>query len=135
MVGPYTITNKQTKKTLTLWAVTMIDPATGWFEMKTVNEKDAMTVANVVEQVWLTRYPWPEIVTYDKGREFMDDFAKMVIKISGKDLSIQHIDGPLGVRGRNSDNRLIYQKLGWKPTESLRIGIERLYKWIEEQIK
>ena len=65
----------------------------------------------------------------------INDFAKMVIKISGKDLSIQHIDGPLGVRGRNSDNRLIYQKLGWKPTESLRVGIERLYKWIEEQIK
>ena len=78
MVGPYTITNKQTKKTLTLWAVTMIDAATGWFEMKTVNEKDAMTVANVVEQVWLTRYPWPEIVTYDKGTEFMGDFGKMI---------------------------------------------------------
>ena len=43
----------------------------------------------------------------------IQDFAKMVIDISGKDVTIKNVDGPLGVRGRNSDNRLIREKLGW----------------------
>ncbi len=60
-----------------LWAVTMIDPATGWFEMKEIRQKDAPTVANIVETVWLTRYPWPQLITYDRGTEFMAEFADM----------------------------------------------------------
>ncbi|HEB73866.1 MAG TPA: NAD-dependent dehydratase, partial [Candidatus Desulfofervidus auxilii] len=39
------------------------------------------------------------------------------------------------VRGRKSDNRLIYNKLGWKPTQPLRVGLEKTYRWIEEQVK
>ena len=56
----------------------MIDPATGWFELIAIDQKTADTVANAVEQTWLTRYPWPEIITYDRGTEFMAEFAQMI---------------------------------------------------------
>jgi len=58
----------------------------------------------------------------------------MIIKISNKKLSIKHISGPVGVRGRNSDNKLIREKLGWEPKQSLKIGMEKTYKWIEKQV-
>ena len=77
MIGPYTF-QRHGKKALTLWCVTMIDPATGWFEMKQVKDKVAITVASTVEQTWLTRYPWPTQVIFDKGKEFLGDFANMV---------------------------------------------------------
>jgi hypothetical protein len=82
MIGPYNIKRKG-KKPLTLWCVTMIDPATSWFEIKEVQNREAHTVASVVEQTWLTRYPWPSIVVFDKGTEFMGDFARMVAKDYG----------------------------------------------------
>ncbi len=59
----------------------------------------------------------------------------MVIDISGKRLTIRHVDGPQGVRGRNSDNRLIQEQLGWSPSRPLREGLERTYRWIEEQAR
>jgi GDP-D-mannose 3', 5'-epimerase len=65
----------------------------------------------------------------------INNLARMTIEISGKDMSIRNIDGPLGVRGRNSDNNLIFAKLGWRPTMKLRDGMEKTYKWIEEQVK
>src|SRR5690606_13155203 len=65
----------------------------------------------------------------------INDFTKMVIDISGKQLTIKHISGPTGVRGRNSDNRLIREKLGWAPSKPLRDGVEETYHWIEGQIK
>lgn len=65
----------------------------------------------------------------------LNDFAKMVIDISGKDLTINNIPGPLGVRGRNSDNHLIQQKLGWAPSTPLRTGVEKTYDWISEQVQ
>lgn len=61
--------------------------------------------------------------------------AKMVMDIAGKMLSIKHIEGPLGVRGRNSDNRLIDEKLGWKPSITLGEGLEKTYPWIKEQVE
>ena len=60
--------------------------------------------------------------------------AGMAMDISGKKLGIKHIDGPLGVRGRNSDNRLIEQKMGWKPSQPLKDGMEKTYSWIKEQV-
>jgi len=65
----------------------------------------------------------------------LNDFAKMVIDISGKNLSINNIPGPLGVRGRNSDNHLITEKLGWAPSTPLRKGVEKTFDWISEQIQ
>lgn len=64
----------------------------------------------------------------------INEFAKMAIDISGKKLQIKNIDGPTGVRGRNSDNKLIYEKLNWQPSLSLKKGMEKTYQWIEAQI-
>jgi nucleoside-diphosphate-sugar epimerase len=65
----------------------------------------------------------------------INDFAKMVIDISGKNISIKNIPGPTGVRGRNSDNKLIREKLGWEPNLPLRKGMEITYKWINQQVQ
>ena len=65
----------------------------------------------------------------------INQLAQMIMEIAGKDLSIKHVPGPMGVRGRNSDNRLIYEKLGWKPTQPLYEGLRKTYFWIEEQVK
>src|SRR5262249_5878337 len=60
--------------------------------------------------------------------------ALTIADIAGKKIELKHIPGPLGVRGRNSDNRLIKQKLGWAPSEPLRAGLEKTYGWIERQV-
>jgi GDP-D-mannose 3', 5'-epimerase len=65
----------------------------------------------------------------------INQLAEMVIRISGKNLSIRHVKGPLGVRGRNSDNRLIKQKLGWAPAKSLEDGMRVTYQWIKGQVE
>src|SRR6185436_13166935 len=65
----------------------------------------------------------------------INDFAKMVISVSGKSISIKNIKGPTGVRGRNSDNALIKEKLGWAPSQPLRVGVEETYNWIVSQIE
>ena len=61
--------------------------------------------------------------------------AELAMEIAGKALRIRHVPGPLGVRGRNSDNRLIAKELGWAPSRSLRAGLDRTYHWIEDQVK
>ncbi len=65
----------------------------------------------------------------------INKLAEMIMDVAGKKLSIKHLPGPLGVRGRNSDNRLIYKMLGWKPKKSLVSGLEKNYVWIEQQVK
>jgi hypothetical protein len=74
LIGPYTI-KRRGKKNLVLWCLTMIDPATGWFEMREIPNKEAITITNLVEQTWLTRYPWPNQIVFDRGKEFMGEFA------------------------------------------------------------
>lgn len=64
----------------------------------------------------------------------INDLAKMVISISNKTINIENIPGPEGVRGRNSDNRLIFKSLGWKPSKSLLSGIQQTYDWIKQQV-
>ncbi len=64
----------------------------------------------------------------------INNLAEMVIGISGKIISIRNIDGPLGVRGRNSDNRLIKEKLHWAPSAPLVDGITKTYAWISKQV-
>ena len=64
----------------------------------------------------------------------INQLAAIVMDIAGKKLSIRHIPGPTGVRGRNSDNRLIRETLGWEPSRSLREGLEKTYAWIEAQV-
>jgi nucleoside-diphosphate-sugar epimerase len=65
----------------------------------------------------------------------INDLARMIMKIAQKDLDINHIPGPLGVRGRNSDNRLILEKLGWAPSDSLENGLKKTYEWINKEVK
>jgi GDP-D-mannose 3',5'-epimerase len=64
----------------------------------------------------------------------INQLAGLVAKIAGKQLSVRHIPGPLGVRGRNSDNRLIGEKLGWRPSRPLAEGMEKTYAWISGQV-
>ena len=64
----------------------------------------------------------------------INQLAKMTMEIAGKRLKIKHVKGPLGVRGRKSDNRLIRDKLKWEPTMKLREGLEKTYLWVEQQV-
>ncbi len=69
-----------------------------------------------------------EMVTINK-------LAEIVMEIASKNVTIKHIKGPLGVRGRNSDNKLIKKVLGWEPSLNLKEGIRKTYYWILEQIE
>jgi len=64
----------------------------------------------------------------------INELAEMVIRISGKHLTIEHVDGPQGVRGRNSDNTQLLRTLGWEPATSLEDGVAATYEWIAEQV-
>lgn len=72
------------------------------------------------------------------GRDRMvtiNELAEMVIDISGKPgLSLEHVDGPMGVRGRNSDNSRLREVLGWEPSTPLEVGLEPTFRWIEKQV-
>jgi GDP-D-mannose 3', 5'-epimerase len=79
----------------------------------------------------------PHTGPFNIGSEEMvtiNQLVGMVMDIAGKKLDLKHISGPLGVRGRNSDNKLIKNSLGWAPSRSLRAGLEKTYAWIEEQV-
>ena len=65
----------------------------------------------------------------------INNLANMTIDISGKILGINNIPGPEGVRGRNSDNKLIKEKLNWEPSYPLRKGMEQTYEWINAQVQ
>ncbi len=64
----------------------------------------------------------------------INDLARLIIKISGKSLEVRNIDGPTGVRGRNSDNKLIGEMLGWAPSQPLEVGLRETYRWIAQQV-
>ncbi len=64
----------------------------------------------------------------------INGLADMAMQIANKKLSVKHIDGPLGVRGRNSDNKLIKEKIGWAPSRPLLEGMTKTYHWISEQV-
>ena len=64
----------------------------------------------------------------------INNMVNSVIEISGKIVHVKHVDGPTGVRGRNSDNNLIKEKLNWSPTQPLYDGLIKTYKWINDKI-
>ena len=64
----------------------------------------------------------------------LNEFARMIMEIAGKSVAIRHIEGPTGVRGRNSDNRLIRERLGWAPERPLSEGLAATYEWIGAQL-
>ena len=65
----------------------------------------------------------------------INQLVECAAKASGKSINIKHVDGPTGVRGRNSDNTLIREKLNWDYSQSLQEGINKICSWINEQIK
>jgi nucleoside-diphosphate-sugar epimerase len=84
----------------------------------------------------LTRSDWTGPVNIGSDEMVtINQMAGMIIEIAGRKLSLKHVAGPLGVRGRNSDNRLIRQQLGWTPTQPLIRGLEKTYRWIEERVR
>ncbi len=64
----------------------------------------------------------------------IDQLVDIIADIAGKKIEKNHIEGPIGVRGRNSDNKLIKKKLNWAPSAPLRAGLEKTYVWIERQV-
>jgi nucleoside-diphosphate-sugar epimerase len=65
----------------------------------------------------------------------INQMAQTIMGIAGKQLRIRHVPGPLGVRGRNSDNVLIRKELGWAPSQPLKDGLAKTYEWIEGQVR
>tara|TARA_B110000503_G_scaffold20430_1_gene30668 strand:+ start:444 stop:1403 length:960 start_codon:yes stop_codon:yes gene_type:complete len=64
----------------------------------------------------------------------INDLAMLIADIAGKDIKLNHIEGPLGVAGRNSCNKLIKQQLNWAPADTLEVGLEQTYRWILNEI-
>ncbi len=64
----------------------------------------------------------------------INQFVHMISEIAGKKINIKHISGPTGVRGRNSDNRLYEEKIGWKVSQPLNVGLTNTYNWIHEMV-
>ena len=95
LIGPYKIqTKKHGHKIPKLRCVTLINPATGWFKIKQYDDKMSITVANIVKQEWLARYPGPYLITLDQGSEFIcQDFHDMCMndyRIKRKIISTQN---------------------------------------------
>ena len=65
----------------------------------------------------------------------INQMAEIIMQIAGKKLGVQHRPGPTGVRGRNSDNRVIRAELGWEPSMSLKEGLTKTYWWIGSQVE
>lgn len=65
----------------------------------------------------------------------MNDLANLFISFEDKKITLKHIEGPEGVRGRNSQNDVIKEKLGWAPTITLAVGMRKLYDWVNNEIK
>ena len=84
----------------------------------------------------LTRSDWEGPVNIGSDEMVtINQLAEMTMDIAGKNIEIKHIPGPLGVRGRNSDNTLIKEKLGWAPSQSLYDGIKSTYRWVSAQVE
>jgi nucleoside-diphosphate-sugar epimerase len=65
----------------------------------------------------------------------INGLADMIAAIAGIKIRRKHVSGPMGVRGRNSDNTLLRKVLGWEPAISLEEGLARTYGWIEDQVR
>ena len=83
----------------------------------------------------LTRSDWTGPVNIGSDEMVsINQLAIMTAQVAGKSVTIKHIPGPLGVRGRNSDNKLIQERLGWSPNEPLIDGITKTYEWVKDQV-
>lgn len=64
----------------------------------------------------------------------INQLARMAAEIADKEIRVKHIPGPLGVRGRNSDNKLVSAALGWRPSQPLKAGLKKTFDWIDLQV-
>ena len=110
LIVPYIILQKDKKENLHLKAVTMINPVTGWFEIAQHEDKRAISIANLVKNTWLYRYPRPIKITYDQGKKFIGhEFRKPLIKIEyGITAKIRTLENPIP----NIVLEMIHQILG-----------------------
>ena len=84
----------------------------------------------------LMRSDWAEPLNLGQDRLIsVNDLADLVASIAGVRIVKRHVEGPQGVRGRNSDNSRLREVLGWEPRISLEEGLARTYAWIEEQVR
>jgi GDP-D-mannose 3',5'-epimerase len=94
-------------------------------------------IDDCIDGIWrlfIGEFPGPVNLGSDEMIS-MNDLAKLALSFAGKEgLPLHHIPGPEGVRGRNSDNTLILEKLGWKPPTTLRDGLKKTFDWIAGQI-
>jgi GDP-D-mannose 3',5'-epimerase len=83
----------------------------------------------------LTRSGWSGPVNIGSDEMVsINHLADLVMEIAGKRLKKRYVAGPTGVRGRTSDNRLVSERLGWRPSQPLKEGLEKTYYWIENQL-
>ena len=109
IIGPYKIRMKG-EYNLILKSVTMIEPVTGWFEITQYNNKKVMPIANLVETMWLVRYPWPVEITYDRGGEFLgNEFKNILIE---QEYGIKTNPASSGNPQANATIEIIHQVLG-----------------------
>ena len=90
-----------------------------------------------VEGIWKIMqcsHPLPIVNLGSEELISINDLVAAIAQIAGKQVSVNHIPGPLGVRGRKSDNQLLRTVLGWEPTQPLKTGLQKLYPWIHEQV-
>ena len=65
----------------------------------------------------------------------LNDLAQLIARVAGAKVGLRHVEGPQGVRGRNSDNALCRSVLGWAPAITLEEGLRRTYAWIEGEVR
>ena len=84
----------------------MIDPATGWFKIQQYDDKQSITVANIIEQEWFSRYPWPTQVTLTEVVDLLDnDFQKMIKEDYGGKAKTHYSQKPTGKRHRREGSQ------------------------------
>jgi len=94
-------------------------------------------IDDCVEGIYkLMRSDYPEPLNLGQDRMVtINELARMIARIANTKVDIRHVDGPQGVRGRNSDNGRLREVLGWEPRITLEDGLARTYRWIEEQVR
>ena len=104
-IGPYTIPRKG-KNPLKLWCLTMIDPATGWFEMAQIPNKTAAESADITKKTWFTHYPLSQRIVFDRSTEFMAEFEKMCHNYYGLKRKPITTRNPQSMRSSNASIKL-----------------------------
>ena len=87
-----------------------------------------------IRRIMSAENPPPVVNVGSEEMIAINDLARLIAEIAHKNVFFKNVPGPEGVRGRNSDNALIWEVLHWKPSQALKTGLEKLYPWIAEQV-